>query len=55
MIALRTVFARLFVLAAVVPLALAQNKPIPQIVKTGGKYNLLVDGKPFIILGGPGQ
>ena len=40
-------------LAAVVPLAVAQNKPIAQIAKTAsGVYQLSVDGKPFIILGG---
>ena len=43
----------LFVLAAVLPLAVAQNKPIAQIAKTAsGVYQLQVDGKPFIILGG---
>lgn len=26
--------------------------PLPQIVRQGGKYSLLVDGKPFIMLGG---
>ena len=26
--------------------------PMPQIIKQGGKFNLLVDGKPFILLGG---
>jgi len=40
------------VLAAVVTLALAQNKPIPQLVKKDGKFTFVVDGKPFIILGG---
>ena len=40
------------VLAAVVSLALAQSKPIPQLVKKDGKYTFLVDGKPFLILGG---
>jgi hypothetical protein len=33
-------------------LVLAQSKPIPQLFKKGGQYSLLVDGKPFIILGG---
>ncbi len=43
----------LFVLAAALPLAVAQSKPIAQITKTAsGVYQLLVDGKPFIILGG---
>src|SRR5271157_2360226 len=35
-----------------VSLVLAQGKPIPQLVKTGDKFTLLVDGKPFIMLGG---
>src|ERR1019366_10373936 len=39
-------------LAATVSLALGQAKPIPQLVKSGGKYTFMVDGKPFIILGG---
>jgi len=47
---------RLIVLALVwsasVTLAFAQGKPIPQLVKTGGKFALMVDGKPFLILGG---
>ncbi len=33
-------------------LAFAQNKPIPQLVKKGEKYTLMVDGKPFIMMGG---
>jgi hypothetical protein len=40
------------VLAAVVSLAFAQNKPIPQLVKKDGKFTFMVDGKPFIVLGG---
>ena len=40
------------VLSAGATLACAQGKPIAQLVKTGGKFTLLVDGKPFIILGG---
>ncbi|MGA2725458.1 MAG: beta-galactosidase, partial [Bryobacteraceae bacterium] len=40
------------VLAAAASLALAQGKPIPQIVKQGAKYTFLVDGKPFLMLGG---
>jgi len=40
------------VLSASVTLAFAQGKPLAQLVKTGGKFNLMVDGKPFIILGG---
>jgi hypothetical protein len=39
-------------LACVVWLALAQSRPIPQLVKTGDKFTFLVDGKPFIMLGG---
>src|SRR5271157_4109323 len=39
-------------LACAASLALAQSKPIPQLVKTGDKFTLLVDGKPFIMLGG---
>ena len=33
-------------------IALAQSKPIPQLVRQGGKYTFLVDGKPFLMLGG---
>src|SRR5271157_5768634 len=40
------------VLAAAASLALAQGKPIPQIVKQGAKYTFLVDGRPFLMLGG---
>ena len=40
------------VLAAAVSLAFAQSKPIPQLVKKGGKFTFMVDGKPFLILGG---
>ncbi len=40
------------VLSASVTLAYAQGKPIAQLVKTGGKFTFMVDGKPFIILGG---
>ena len=39
-------------LAVAIPLALAQSKPIPQLVKKDGKFRLMVDGKPFIMLGG---
>jgi hypothetical protein len=39
-------------LACVAWLAFAQGKPIPQLVKTGDKFTFLVDGKPFIMLGG---
>jgi hypothetical protein len=40
------------VLSAAASIALAQSKPIPRIVKEGAKYTFLVDGKPFIMLGG---
>jgi len=40
------------VLAAAASLAFSQGKPIPQLVKKGDKYTFMVDGKPFIILGG---
>lgn len=33
-------------------MAFAQGKPIPQLVKPDGKFRLMVDGKPFIVLGG---
>ena len=39
-------------LAAAASTALAQAKPIPQLVKKGAKFTLLVDGKPFLMLGG---
>jgi hypothetical protein len=39
-------------LAGAVWLAFAQTKPLPQLVKKDGRYSLLVDGQPFIILGG---
>ena len=39
-------------LACAVSLVFAQGKPIPQLSKTGDKFTLLVDGKPFIMLGG---
>jgi hypothetical protein len=39
-------------LALSLPLALAQSKPIPQLVKDDGRFRLMVDGKPFILLGG---
>jgi hypothetical protein len=40
------------VLAAAASFALAQGKPIPQLVRNGAKYTFLVDGKPFLMLGG---
>ena len=39
-------------LSAGVTLACAQGKPIAQLVKTDGRFTFMVDGKPFIILGG---
>jgi hypothetical protein len=33
-------------------LAFAQSKPIPQLVRKDGRFRFLVDGKPFLILGG---
>jgi len=44
--------AALLVLAMAASSALAQSRPIPQLVKAGGKFTLLVDGKPFIMMGG---
>ena len=38
--------------ACAASIALAQNKPIPQLAKKGNKFTLMVDGKPFIMLGG---
>ena len=42
----------LLLLACSAALAFGQGKPIPQLVKKDGKFTFLVDGKPFIILGG---
>jgi len=39
-------------LTATAFVALAQSKPIPQLVKKGAKYSFIVDGKPFLFLGG---
>lgn len=39
-------------LAFSLPLVWAQGKPIPQLVKKDGRFSLVVDGKPFIMLGG---
>jgi hypothetical protein len=54
--------SRFFILPAAVWLAMvltdavspafAQSKPIPQLVKNGEKFALMVDGKPFIMMGG---
>jgi len=50
---MRRICTRAALIAAVaLSLASAQNKRIPQLVKTGGKFSFLVDGKPFLILGG---
>jgi len=40
------------VLACAASLALAQSKPIPQLARRGNRFTLMVDGKPFIMLGG---
>ena len=40
------------VLTPIVSPAFAQGKPIPQLVKNGEKFALMVDGKPFIMMGG---
>ena len=40
------------VLACAASFAFAQSKPIPQLVKKGDKFTLMVDGKPFIMMGG---
>lgn len=39
-------------LACAASIAFAQSKPISQIVKKGDKFTFMVDGKPFIMLGG---
>ena len=39
-------------LACAVSLAFAQSRPIPQLLKSGDKFTLMVDGRPFIMLGG---
>ena len=39
-------------LAVAASSAFGQGKPIPQLAKNGGKFTLLVDGKPFIMMGG---
>jgi hypothetical protein len=33
-------------------ISFGQSKPIPQLVKNDDKYTLMVDGKPFIMMGG---
>lgn len=49
---LRTFVGLSLVLASAVSPAFAQGKPIPQLVKKAGRFTFLVEGKPFIILGG---
>jgi len=49
-LSIRTIFFLL--LAGFSSVAPAQQKPIPRLVKTGSKVSLIVDGKPFIMLGG---
>ena len=49
---LKTVARLALLVSGTALLVLAQSKPIPQLVKKGGQYSLLVDGKPYIILGG---
>src|ERR1035437_4136670 len=39
-------------LACAASIAFAQSKPIPQLTKSGDKFTFMVDGKPFIMLGG---
>jgi len=51
-IVLRTYACLFLVLAGTVATAFAQGKPIAQLVKKDGRFAFLVDGKPFIILGG---
>jgi hypothetical protein len=48
----RRIIRLALLLAAAVSLAFGQAKPIPELVKQGGKFTFMVDGKPFIILGG---
>jgi hypothetical protein len=40
------------VLAAAVSMAFAQGRPIPQLIAKGVQHTFLVDGKPFLMLGG---
>jgi hypothetical protein len=42
----------ILILAGAASLAFGQAKPIAQLVKQDGKFTFLVDGTPFIILGG---
>jgi hypothetical protein len=46
-------FVRYFLTGAfALAVASAQSRPIPQLVKQDGKFRLMVDGKPFLMLGG---
>ena len=46
-------FVRCFlIMAFTLAVASAQCRPIPQLVKQDGKFRLMVDGKPFLMLGG---
>jgi Domain of unknown function (DUF5597)/Glycosyl hydrolases family 35 len=46
-------FVRYFLtLAFALAVASAQSRPIPQLVKQDGKFRLMVDDKPFLMLGG---
>jgi hypothetical protein len=47
-----TFFVSLFVFAVLTAQAQENPRPIPRIENVGGHYQLLVDGKPFLILGG---
>jgi hypothetical protein len=38
--------------ALALAVAFAQSRPIPQLVKQDGKFRLMVDAKPFLMLGG---
>ena len=42
----------LLLLTATAFIAFAQSKPIPQLVKKGARSTFMVDGKPFLFLGG---
>ena len=42
----------LLALAFALTVASAQSRPIPQLVKQDGKFRLMVDAKPFLMLGG---
>jgi hypothetical protein len=47
-----TSFVSFFVFAVLTAQAQENPRPIPRIESVGGHYQLLVDGKPFLILGG---